>query len=481
MKSDFKNKRKFAIRVLVALDFLAAIISWMFFWFYRQKLLPSIDPATYPQSLDFSSRDYLISFLIIPSFWIFLYYLSGTYFDLYRKSRLHELYRSIISSFIGCLLIGIVAFANDVNKFSYFFEVTSWYFIMHISVLASFRLAWLYKIKRDLLKGRVGYNTLIIGGPKKVTEVFNEVNNNSVILGNIFKGYISLSAISENDKEEYPNDLMFLGSIEKVEKIIKEQHIEEVIIALNSSSHQQLENILIKLSYSPVIIKIIPDLYDIISGFVRVRSVFVPLLISVNAELLPDWQKVCKRVLDVFASSLAILLLSPLYLLAIIRVKSSSPGPIFYRQPRIGLYGKPFFIYKFRSMYVGSEKDGPKLSSDHDPRITPWGRIMRKWRIDEIPQFYNILKGDMSLVGPRPERQFFINKIIQTHPHYQFLHRVKPGLTSWGMVKYGYAENIDQMIQRMRYDLLYIQNCSLAMDVKIVIYTVIVLFQGRGK
>jgi lipopolysaccharide/colanic/teichoic acid biosynthesis glycosyltransferase len=164
-----------------------------------------------------------------------------------------------------------------------------------------------------------------------------------------------------------------------------------------------------------------------------------------------------------------------------LRVKLSSPGPIFYKQVRIGIYGKPFMIYKFRSMVLDAEANGPALSSENDPRITPWGRFMRKWRIDELPQFFNILKGDMSLVGPRPERQFYIDIIAKTNPHYKYLHKVKPGLTSWGMVKFGYAENTKEMIERMKYDLLYIKNCSLVLDFKIMIYTIFVILQGRGK
>jgi lipopolysaccharide/colanic/teichoic acid biosynthesis glycosyltransferase len=162
-------------------------------------------------------------------------------------------------------------------------------------------------------------------------------------------------------------------------------------------------------------------------------------------------------------------------------VKMSSKGGVIYKQERIGLFGRPFHIYKFRSMYLEAENSGPALSSKLDPRITPWGRFMRKWRIDELPQFLNILKGDMSLVGPRPERKHYINIISESHPHYKYLHKVKPGLTSWGMVQFGYAENVGEMIERMKYDLLYIENCSLALDLKIIMYTFIVIFQGRGK
>jgi lipopolysaccharide/colanic/teichoic acid biosynthesis glycosyltransferase len=180
-------------------------------------------------------------------------------------------------------------------------------------------------------------------------------------------------------------------------------------------------------------------------------------------------------------SLVAMLLLSPAYLMCIALVRLSSPGPAFYMQERVGKGGRPFRMIKFRSMFTDAEHAGPQLSSDNDPRITPFGRFMRKVRLDEIPQFYNVLKGDMSLVGPRPERQFFIDQIVLEAPHYRHLLKVKPGITSWGMVKYGYAENVPQMIRRMRYDLLYIENMSLLVDLKILIYTVLTVVQGRGK
>jgi lipopolysaccharide/colanic/teichoic acid biosynthesis glycosyltransferase len=178
---------------------------------------------------------------------------------------------------------------------------------------------------------------------------------------------------------------------------------------------------------------------------------------------------------------LALVLLSPLYALTILAVKLDSQGPAFYKQERIGKGGKVFNIIKFRSMQVNAEAAGPLLSSDHDPRITRVGRFMRKVRLDEIPQFYNVFIGEMSLVGPRPERQHFIDQIVILAPHYTHLHKVRPGITSWGMVKYGYAENVEQMIRRMKYDLLYIENMSLLVDLKILIYTVLTVVQGRGK
>jgi lipopolysaccharide/colanic/teichoic acid biosynthesis glycosyltransferase len=175
------------------------------------------------------------------------------------------------------------------------------------------------------------------------------------------------------------------------------------------------------------------------------------------------------------------LILSPVILMSMLRVKLSSKGPIFYKQERIGLNGKPFDIIKFRSMHVEAEKDGPQLSNDNDNRVTSWGKVMRKWRIDEIPQFFNVLKGDMSIVGPRPERRYYIDLISKEAPHYKHLLKVRPGITSWGQVKYGYASNVQQMIQRLKFDILYIENMSISLDIKILFYTILVLFQGKGK
>lgn len=319
----------------------------------------------------------------------------------------------------------------------------------------------LWYIKKRINLGHFGYNTLIIGGNAQAISIYKDIMNNEVKLGYTFKGFVYADSTGANGMSSY---LPKLGSINELEKIIDEHHIEEVIIAIDTSEHNKLQNILAQLSHRQAIIKITPDLYDIISGSVKTSNVFGAVLIEIYPELMPDWQRVIKRALDMFISLVVLLLMSPLYIFAAIKVMLSSPGPIFYKQSRIGLYGKPFLIYKFRSMRLDAEENGPALSSENDPRITPWGRIMRKWRIDELPQFYNIIKGEMSLVGPRPERKYYIDIISQTNPHYKYLHKVKPGLSSWGMVKFGYAENTEEMIERMRYDLLYIKNCSLVLD-----------------
>jgi exopolysaccharide biosynthesis polyprenyl glycosylphosphotransferase len=221
--------------------------------------------------------------------------------------------------------------------------------------------------------------------------------------------------------------------------------------------------------------------YQILLGSVKVNHLFGTPLIEIKHDLLPVWQEVLKRGIDVAGSALFLLLAWPVYAFTAIMVRLSSSGPIFFAQERIGKHGKPFSIYKFRSMYTDAERLGPALSSKNDPRITPWGRFMRKVRLDELPQFWNVIKGDMSLVGPRPERQFFIDQITQVAPHYRHLHRVRPGITSLGQVKYGYAETVEQMVQRLKYDILYIENMSLAMDFRVMLYTIKIIVEGRGK
>jgi lipopolysaccharide/colanic/teichoic acid biosynthesis glycosyltransferase len=226
---------------------------------------------------------------------------------------------------------------------------------------------------------------------------------------------------------------------------------------------------------------VIPEMHDILLGSVKMTAIFQAPLILIFPEIMPHWQTVLKRVMDIVISIVAMIILSPVFVFTAIGVWGTSKGPIFYSHKRIGINGKPFTMHKFRSMYLDAENNGPQLSSINDPRITHFGSFMRKVRLDEIPQFFTVLIGDMSLVGYRPERQYFIEQIVEVAPHYNMLLKIKPGITSWGQVKYGYAENVEQMVQRLKYDILYLENMSIAVDIKIMFYTLLIVIMGRGK
>ena len=453
-------------------DFISASIAWLLFNILRYEVLFVINEGT-DSLLDYLQYPgVLTGQFVIPFFWLVLYYFSGYYNKPFGKSRLTELFSTFITVLIGTIFVFFALLLDDIPRsIDIYYKLFFGMFGLQFFITYIPRLLITQSGMRKIKNREWAMKVLIIGAGGKAVRIAHDLYR---------LGYDICGFVSEDERTPVKADRnQVLGTVEDIPVLMEKENVDEIVLAVESKNNKALLGILYSLYRYKRPIKVLADRFNMLSK-IQLRTIRgIPLVDVTDNNFSPAEQNI-KLFLDKVCSAVALLLLSPLFVYIAWRVKKDSPGPVFFRQERIGYLGQPFWMYKFRTMYVNAEENGPSLSSEDDPRVTPFGRIMRKYRLDELPQFWNVLKGDMSLVGPRPERKYFIDEIVKTAPYYYLLHNVRPGITSLGMVKYGYAASVDKMVERMEYDILYYENMSLTLDLTILIYTVKTVITGKG-
>lgn len=458
----------------VLADALAAGVAYTWLYDYRKSVA---EPARFGLTeLEWDSF-YPIGLGITALLWIGTMAMVGLYQSVLRKSRLTELSRLVQ---VGCLFVisyFLLFLLDDYVKSyqNYWGEIQRFGGGILVMSLA-LRLVLGTHLRWKITQKKIHFPTLLIGERALLEQHWAKLESHASASGEVLAGWMSaLGSSSEAPCCSLPH----LGPARDVAQWAERLSIEDVVVALPPTEHQQLTPILLELEQLKVRIFMIPDTYGILSGMVGLDEHGVPLM-EWHHEPMDAWQRNSKRAVDMVLSAMALLVLAPVLAAVAVAVRRS-PGPVFFTQERLGRGAKRFQIVKFRTMQVDAEAQGPQLSSEEDPRITPVGRVLRKYRLDELPQFWNVLVGDMSIVGPRPERAHFAEQILARAPQYRHVYKVRPGITSWGMVRFGYASTVDEMIRRMEFDLLYIENMSWRNDLKVLVYTVWTVLKGRGK
>lgn len=400
--------------------------------------------------------------ILFPLGSLLVYYLSGFYL---RPQPQNKRIGQVVGSTFMCALIislgsfFIIIIDDKIDDYTDYYLSLLVLFGIQFTVSLLFRLCLLWIEKSRWKRGRIVEKTVILGETA------------------------ASESLAQKLQDEDKPLMVSLQEVIALPEILKKERVNRVIIAMgNEMSKETLYQLINTIYPLKVEICIAPSAYDILVGAARIKDLESTPLVTITDYSMKDWEVCVKRALDVLVSLLCLVLLLPVYLILAILVKASSKGPVIYKQERIGMFGRPFEILKFRTMREDAERDDvPQLTTADDARITPIGHWLRKYRLDELPQFWNILRGDMSIVGPRPERAYYIQQIMERAPYYCLLYKIRPGLTSWGPIKVGYTDTIDKMIQRLNYDMAYMENMSLLLDIKILFYTIRVVVDGKGQ
>lgn len=459
-------------------DYVMANIAWYVFNILRYNMLESAHHQGFYSLYSFMTNHYVVlGQLFFPMMMIGLFYLSGYYAQVFFKSRLDELINTMGSVLVGTILIFFMALINDdiPDRMKNYELLLILYGLMFVSVYTA-RAILTNIAARNIHNREWTFNTLIVGTSTAAIDLENRLNRMKKSMGFKIIGYVDSCPESSNARALH----LPVYTIDELPEVIANEKIVNLIVTPHRHGMKATVDLLNKLFPLNLPTYISPNLYHMITASSRISNIVGEPLIDVSRAVISPMTLTIKRVSDIAVSTVALTLLIPLFAILSIGIKLDSKGPVFYRQRRVGYHKRLFNIYKFRSMRTDAEDSGPALSTVDDPRVTTLGRFMRKYRLDELPQFWNVIKGDMSLVGPRPEREYYIQQIIRRAPYYSLVHQVRPGITSWGMVKHGYASNVDEMIKRLPYDLLYIENISFSVDLKILFYTVSTVLTGKG-
>jgi exopolysaccharide biosynthesis polyprenyl glycosylphosphotransferase len=465
-------------------DILAINVAFITAFWLRYK--SNIFPESYDPALELVA--YTTPAIVMTIIWLVLYFFTGLYRDWYKESRLDEFFVVARTVLLGMFLIFLIITASQIIDFVKTGDARLLFTRAKLPVLLTYGGCMLFfaSVNRFAMhtllsflftKGIAVNKVLIIGANSSSSSLIRDLANYPQ------QGYKVLGII-DNDKSK-KNELCeghsVLGTYDDLLQIIKDEKVHGIIISHVSTSADEISKILEHCGDSRIVVYMVPSLMDVITGHLKTHQLFgVPLMVLLQDHM-PAWEAQIKRLVDIAVSLSVLIFGSPFLVFTALLVKLSSKGPAVYSQERVGQNGKTYVMYKFRSMYVDAEKrSGPQWASKNDPRITPVGRFIRKTRLDELPQFYNVLKGEMSLVGPRPERPFFVEQLKKEIPWYVRRIKMKPGITGWAQVKHKYDSSIEDVKQKVLFDLYYFENMSLMLDLKIILRTFIVVLTGKG-